>query len=414
MKFSNISVTNAGDLYDYMKAVKESGMMYQTEKVNAILNRVIIKCEITEANAFEVCGLQKIASYVEVTKETGHINSEQFDDPEITEALELPLKQFGTIMGKAAEERTLDEDNRMVPIGCVGFELTTIFRGGSIMGAFGPDLFALFDVPAGYTYKLEDWMEYYIATTLFNTLQKRYITPLCTQHDVLASAWVDSCVYPTIDGFQSPQVICSRIFSDNGKYISFVSDNPQELLLSIREFKETPYNTANVEFLFKTSVYTFFKLLFCLRNPSWLVDHDDFIRLASITSTDDLTILDKDESGVKIVASRFLSILSDYNKKLASEHVEAPDLSQGQVAVSSISFDRRWMTQLLLIPMSATIRYSMIIPCEYIYKDMVFQNEAVEACIRMDPRVDGDNDSFSNELERLPVFLDKIKSLKLF
>ena len=81
-------------------------------------------------------------------------------------------------------------------------------------------------------------MENYIATTLFNTLQKRYTVPLCTQHDVLASAWVDSCVYPTIDGFDSPQVICNKIFSDSGKEISFVVDNPQDLLLSIREFKQ--------------------------------------------------------------------------------------------------------------------------------------------------------------------------------
>ena len=72
------------------------------------------------------------------------------------------------------------------------------------------------------------------------------------------------------------------------------------------------------------------------------------------------------------------------------------------------------MTQLLLIPMSATIRYSIVIPCEYIYKDMVFKDDITESCIRMDPRVDGDNDSFSIELERLPIFLDKIKSLKLF
>ena len=145
-----------------------------------------------------------------------------------------------------------------------------------------------------------------------------------------------------------------------------------------------------------------------------MVDHDDFIRLASVKSTDELTILDSDDTGVKNVAYRFISILSDFNAKLAAERVEAPNLSQGQVAVSGIAFDRRWMTQLLLIPMSATIRYSLIIPCEYIYKDMVFLNDVVESCIRMDPRIDGTNDSFSNELERLPVFLDKIKSLKLF
>ena len=414
MKFTNISITNADHLYDYMMAVKKSGITYQTEKISVILNRVVIKCEITEANAFEVCGLQKLASFVEVTKETGHVKSDVFDDPDIEESLKLPLQQFGTVLKKTKEARGIEDDNRMIPIGCVAFDLTAIFRGGAIMGAFGPDLYALFDVPNGYAYTLEDWMEYYIATTLFNTLQKRYISPLCTQHDLLASSWVDACIYPTIDGYASPQVVCSRVFSDNGKWISFIVNDPKDLLLSIREFKETPYMTANVEFLCKTSVYTFFKLLFCLRNPSWLVDHDDFIRLASVKSTDELTILDSDDTGVKNVAYRFISILSDFNAKLAAERVEAPNLSQGQVAVSGIAFDRRWMTQLLLIPMSATIRYSLIIPCEYIYKDMVFLNDVVESCIRMDPRIDGTNDSFSNELERLPVFLDKIKSLKLF
>lgn len=414
MKFSDISVTNAGGLYDYIKAVKESGITYQTEKINVVLSRMIITCEVYEATAFDICGLQKIASSVEILEERGRVDSDQFDDVNIKNDLIFPIKQLGTILRKSEEEYHLENDNRMLPIGCVEFRAIATFRGGAIMGTFGPDLSAFFEVPEGYTFKMEDWMENYIATQVFNTIQKRYTVPLCTQHDVLASAWVESCVYPTIDGFNSPQVICDKIFSDSGKEISFVVDNPQDLLLAIREFKEANYHTANVEFLCKTSVYVFFKLLFSLKNPSWMINHDDFLRLASITSTDDLTILDDEKTGIKTVATRFLSILKGYNEMLASEHTDSPDLSQGQVAVSGISFDRRWLTQLLLIPMSATIRYSIIIPCEYIYKDMVFQNDTTEAIMRMDPRVDTKNDSFATELERLPVFLDKIKSLKLF
>ena len=54
MKFSDISVTNAGGLYDYIKAVKESGITYQTEKINVVLSRMIITCEVYEATAFDI------------------------------------------------------------------------------------------------------------------------------------------------------------------------------------------------------------------------------------------------------------------------------------------------------------------------------------------------------------------------
>ena len=291
MKCNNVSTTNLDIIYGYVNNKNERNV--PPSQLSRILNRVVIRFDMSELTAFSIISLKSI-SRVELIKNGGHFSlphNKSHIEELYRNLVDLSTEDemmFNKLYGLSDSVRNhAHVENELVPvdvIGAVRYDCVAIFTGSDILNLFGYQLEKMFHIPEGSENEpFESVIENNLVAAIFNAISKGVYNML-TSKDVITDAWLNQHVYSKT----SQPYTLARIFDCNGNSVEFI-DNSEESIkstlskampkISDDSDNPQPFNQWNIEIVCDTPIYMYFYFMLFCNDKVTISDHSDYMLL---------------------------------------------------------------------------------------------------------------------------------------
>lgn len=283
MVLNNVFTTNLSILKDMVGVISENrGIM--PKNLSRVLNRVIIRFDVSEISPQEALSIKNIASDYTLCKgftKNGKAHA-------LISNVGIPISQETDYYVNEIEKLCEDKvcSTAVLPLACTNIEISASFIGAGILKLLGGFMFTdvFYDVNPETGKEKERTTEEVenILAQKFHELVYQNLFNTLTSRDFITDAWIEDSCYRYINPEKDTFVI-SQIFNNEGTRVTFLDGKRGELDFNMRkivsEAKSTNTHTF-IEIGCSTSAY-FFYLYSLYANKNVVSDYSDVCALLS-------------------------------------------------------------------------------------------------------------------------------------